>query len=130
MGITMDLRKIKKLIDLLNTSDIGEIEVKSGDDSVRISKSSTHVNAAPMPQMTIPAPHTAAPAHTAEPASKPHHNGHEEKSPMVGTVYLASTPGEKPFVQIGQSISVGDTIYESIQPYQSNCKWCGERTLD
>lgn len=107
----MDLRKIKKLIDLLNTSHIGEIEVKSGDECVRISKSSQC--SAPQTQVThIPmqAPQASAPAEAPTPTAAPTHNGYEETSPMVGTVYLASTPGAKPFVNIGDHINKGDTL--------------------
>ncbi len=109
----MDIRKIKKLIELLEESDIGELEIKEGEESVRISRTSniaiptaaTYVTA---PQ-AAPAP-AAAPA--AEPAapSAPAHNGHTVKSPMVGTFYSAPSPGSPKFVQVGQQVKVGDTI--------------------
>ena len=104
----MDLRKIKKLIDLLNTSHIGEIEVKSGDESVRISKTSQHSTPATQ-VMHIPTA-TQAVDKSATPALTPSDSGHEETSPMVGTVYLSSTPGAKPFVNIGDHITKGDTL--------------------
>ncbi len=115
----MDIRKIKKLIDLLNDSGIGEIEVTSGEESVRISRMPNNApvtQIAPAPTM-IQAPQPANPtisnatapslAPTAEPEP---HDGHTLESPMVGTVYLASTPGAKPFVEVGQHVNVGDTV--------------------
>ena len=111
----MDIRKIKKLIELINETGVGEIEVKSSDgDSVRISRHSGTPVTVPV-TTTAAAPPTVAAAtntppteHTATPASA--HHGHEVTSPMVGTVYLAPTPGAKPFVEVGQRIQAGDTI--------------------
>jgi acetyl-CoA carboxylase biotin carboxyl carrier protein len=104
----MDLLKIKKLIDLLNTSHIGEIEVKSGDESVRISKTSLHGTSAAQVIHTPTVPLSTDTHTTHTPA--PTHSGYEETSPMVGTIYLSSTPGAKPFVSIGDHISEGDTL--------------------
>ncbi len=111
----MDIRKIRKLIELINETGVGEIEVKSGDDSVRISRqpSATPVQiAAPMPAAAPIA--SAAPAATASPTPEEPaitvNDGHEVKSPMVGTVYLAPTPGAKPFVEMGQHVSAGETL--------------------
>lgn len=110
----MDTRKIKKLIELVKETGIGELEVKSGEESVRISTSA--------PQITVPAPatqmvaaHAPAPAATTtseKAAAKPaeEHEGHEVKSPMVGTVYLAAKPGDPPFVAVGQKVTAGDTL--------------------
>ena len=116
----MDTRKIRKLIELVKETGIGELEVKSGDESVRIN-CQDHVVPAPAqpPAVAAPAP-TPAPeqAHThhPEPAAAPTetkkkgHDGHVVKSPMVGTVYLSPSPGSDPFVSIGQHIEAGDTL--------------------
>jgi acetyl-CoA carboxylase biotin carboxyl carrier protein len=111
----MDIRKVKKLIELLEESGIAEIEIKEGEESVRISRDSqTPTYAAP-----IPAPVAAAPAPAAAPAVAPAPAvdeepalpaGHQVKSPMVGTFYRAPSPGAAEFVQVGQSVNVGDTL--------------------
>lgn len=111
----MDIRKVKKLIDLLDETGVYEIEIKEGEESVRISRAAptgsqySHVM---MPPSGMPASH--APAHTeTTPAKKTEtvpNNRHTVKSPMVGTAYLSSTPGAKPFIEIGQTVAVGDTI--------------------
>ncbi|MEB4592941.1 acetyl-CoA carboxylase biotin carboxyl carrier protein [Candidatus Thiothrix sp. Deng01] len=113
----MDVRKIQKLISLLEGSDVAEIEIKEGEDSVRISRiNSGMMMAAPAPQQffaptmavpmaaTAPTP-TAAPIEAAAPIA-----GHTVESPMVGTFYRASSPTAKPFVEVGQSVKVGDTL--------------------
>lgn len=104
----MDLRKIKTLIELVENSGIAELEIKEGEEFVRISRSSSavqHVYAAPQHAAPVaaaaPAPVPAAPA---EP------EGHVVKSPMVGSFYRSPSPGAKPFVDIGQTVSVGDTL--------------------
>ncbi len=113
----MDMRKIKKLIDLINESGVGEIEVTSGEESVRISRmpnATQHM--APMQQPVIIQDNTTPTASTpqkkmdttGEPPQQ--HDGHTLESPMVGTVYLAATPGAKPFVELGQHVNVGDTV--------------------
>ncbi|APZ44042.1 acetyl-CoA carboxylase biotin carboxyl carrier protein [Acidihalobacter ferrooxydans] len=108
----MDIRKVKKLIELLESSGIAEIEIKEGEESVRISRSSS----APAPMAyAAPPPPAVAPAAPVAPApSAPTADtlpaGHRVTSPMVGTFYRASTPGAKPFVDIGQSVEVGDTL--------------------
>jgi acetyl-CoA carboxylase biotin carboxyl carrier protein len=111
----MDIRKIKKLIELLEESDIGELEIKEGEESVRISRGShqTIYTTAPQP-MYAPAPAApaaapAAPAAVAAPAA-PAHNGHVVKSPMVGTFYSAPSPGSPAFVAVGQHVKPGDVI--------------------
>lgn len=106
----MDLRKIKKLIDLLNSSHIGEIEVKSGDESVRISKSSSHSTSATPPIFNTPPIHTHNSIESQTSCQDATHQGYEEKSPMVGTAYYATTPGAEPFVKIGQHVTKGDTL--------------------
>ncbi|TPQ27221.1 acetyl-CoA carboxylase biotin carboxyl carrier protein [Methylomonas koyamae] len=106
----MDIRKIKKLIDLIEESDIAEIEISEGEESVRISRYSA---AAPM-QYAAPAPVAAAPAPAAAaPAAAPAEekiSGHAVKSPMVGTFYRSASPGSAAFVEVGQSVSVGQTL--------------------
>jgi acetyl-CoA carboxylase biotin carboxyl carrier protein len=107
----MDIRKVKKLIELLEESGIAEIEIREGEESVRISRhgqSGTQVvmQAAPA-QQNGHAPMAAAPAVLAAPAAPA---GHTVNSPMVGTFYQAPTPGASPFVEIGQSVNVGDTL--------------------
>jgi acetyl-CoA carboxylase biotin carboxyl carrier protein len=109
----MDIRKVKKLIELLEESDIAEIEIHEGEESVRISRNST-VAATMAPMGFAPAAHHA-PAPAAEPAAseKPKAEeltGHIVKSPMVGTFYRAPTPGSKNFVEEGQSVAKGDTL--------------------
>jgi acetyl-CoA carboxylase biotin carboxyl carrier protein len=112
----MDLRKIKKLIDLLEESNLSELEIKEGEEVVRFSRvpaGGVAVAAAPVP--AAPAP--AAPAPAAQPAAAPAEAagsdvpaGHQVKAPMVGTFYAASTPGAEPFVKVGQKVSKGETL--------------------
>ena len=108
----MDIRKVKKLIELLEESGIAELEIHEGEESVRISRYSPQMMAAPA-QYTMPAP-SAAPAPTAAvPApvsAEPEISGHTIKSPMVGTFYRAPSPGAKSFVEVGQHVNVGDTL--------------------
>ena len=101
----MDIRKVKKLIELLEESGIAEIEIKEGEESVRISRSSS-ITAAPqvMAPMAAPVATPESPAAAAAPA------GHTVKSPMVGTFYRAPAPGSKNFVEVGDSVSEGDTL--------------------
>jgi acetyl-CoA carboxylase biotin carboxyl carrier protein len=103
----MDMRKIKKLIDLVKESGVGEIEVTSGEESVRIRLNNQEV--ANSPPQTVPV-HIEAPAPAAQLQKDKTHDGHTLKSPMVGTAYLAANPGSKPFVEVGQRIRAGDTI--------------------
>ncbi|SEQ86130.1 acetyl-CoA carboxylase biotin carboxyl carrier protein [Amphritea atlantica] len=109
----MDIRKVKKLIELLEESNINEIEIHEGEESVRISRGSTVV-AAPAPVAAAPAPvaaPVAAPAPAAAPAeAAPAHNGHAVLSPMVGTFYRAPSPSSASFVEVGQSVKEGDPI--------------------
>jgi acetyl-CoA carboxylase biotin carboxyl carrier protein len=113
----MDIRKVKKLIELLEESDVAEIEIHEGEESVRISRSSSVAASFPqqmmaMPQMMPSAPPSAAPAAPAEapvPAVE-EPSGHIIKSPMVGTFYRSSSPTSAPFVEEGQSVSAGDTL--------------------
>lgn len=110
----MDIRKIKKLIELLDESGIAEIEIHEGEESVRISRATSQVQvAAPAAPAAAP-PIAAAPAVT--PASEqaadnpPVPAGHAIDSPMVGTFYRAPSPGAKPFVEVGDSVNAGDTL--------------------
>ncbi|HEV2213301.1 MAG TPA: acetyl-CoA carboxylase biotin carboxyl carrier protein [Gammaproteobacteria bacterium] len=109
----MDIRKVKKLIELLEESGIAEIEITEGEESVRISRG---VTAQPQMMMAAPAPmmHAApaapaapAPAAAAAPALPA---GHTVKSPMVGTFYRAASPGAKAFADVGQTVKEGDVL--------------------
>ena len=104
----MDLRKLKKLIDLVEESGIAEIEITEGEEKVRISRSSTQAQAAVVPQ-AAPAAVPLAPVST-EPAPPAQPEGHLLKSPMVGTFYRSPSPGAKSFVEVGQSVNEGETV--------------------
>jgi acetyl-CoA carboxylase biotin carboxyl carrier protein len=113
----MDIRKVKKLIELLEESDVAEIEIHEGEESVRISRNSTSAHAwampAVMPQAPAPAPAPAAPAAAAPAAaeeSEAEVSGHAVRSPMVGTFYRSPSPGSKAFVEVGQQVAAGDTL--------------------
>jgi acetyl-CoA carboxylase biotin carboxyl carrier protein len=109
----MDIRKVKKLIELLDESGIAEIEITEGEESVRISRYAPGVPAAPAPVAMAAAPIAAAPAAAAPaaaPAAEPEEDGFEVKAPMVGTFYAASSPGAAPYVQVGDRINEGDTL--------------------
>jgi len=109
----MDLRKLKKLIDLVQESGIAELEITEGEEKVKIVKGGRAV-----PEMVamLPAPAAAAPATVATPAPPPPAEvpskveGHVLKSPMVGTFYRAPSPGAKPFVEVGDTVKVGQTV--------------------
>jgi acetyl-CoA carboxylase biotin carboxyl carrier protein len=108
----MDIRKVKKLIELLEESGIAELEIREGEESVRISRhgASPMIMQAPA-AMQAPAPvASAAVAAPAVAAAEAVPVGHMVKSPMVGTFYRSSNPGAKPFVEIGQRVSVGETL--------------------
>ena len=108
----MDIRKVKKLIELLEESGIAEIEINEGEESVRISRYSTTAPAAPIQQFA-PAPAAPAPVAAAETESAsetPAISGHTVNAPMVGTFYTASAPGSPDFVKVGDSVSEGDTV--------------------
>lgn len=119
----MDIRKVKKLIELLEESNIAEIEIREGEEAVRISRNYSGSMPAPMPVQyavqTPPAyaaaaaaaPAGQAPAPAAAPAAaEPAHKGEPVKSPMVGTFYSAPAPGAKKFVEVGQSVKATDII--------------------
>jgi acetyl-CoA carboxylase biotin carboxyl carrier protein len=104
-GTAMDLRKLKKLIDLVQESGISELEVTEGEEKVKIVKSGGPAVAYSLPAPTpTPAP---ASAPTATPAAT---EGHVVKSPMVGTFYRSPSPGAKHFVEVGDTVKSGDTI--------------------
>lgn len=106
----MDIRKIKKLIELLDESGVAEIEIKEGEESVRISRQQNVIAAAPAP---VAAPVAAAPvpvAAAAEAPAEPEVTGHQLTSPMVGTFYRSASPGAAVFTDIGQSVNEGDTL--------------------
>ena len=107
----MDIRKVKKLIELLETSDIAEIEIKEGEEAVRISRSSSVMT-------TVVAPATApasapAPSSVTEAEEKPAPqttSGHVVSSPMVGTFYRSPSPSSPPFVEVGTHVKAGDVV--------------------
>jgi len=107
----MDIRKVKKLIELLEESDVAEIEIHEGEESIRISRASQVTMAAPMAAAPVAAPvaAAAAPAASAAPAEE-EISGHVVTSPMVGSFYAASSPGAANFVEVGKSVKVGDTL--------------------
>jgi acetyl-CoA carboxylase biotin carboxyl carrier protein len=113
----MDIRKVKKLIELLEESGVSEIEIKEGEESVRISRHPTgpmHAFQAPIAYAAPPAPaaHAGAPGAAAAPAvSKPTHSPDQAvTAPMVGTFYAAPAPGAKPFVELGSEVKPGDVL--------------------
>lgn len=113
----MDIRKVKKLIELLEESGIAEIEITEGEESVRISRyPQGNQGMAPMGQMVMPAqmpmqmPAPQAPAATAAPAEAPVADGITVNAPMVGTFYRSPSPEADPFIKPGDTVSVGDTL--------------------
>ncbi|MFZ1642348.1 MAG: acetyl-CoA carboxylase biotin carboxyl carrier protein [Candidatus Contendobacter sp.] len=117
----MDIRKIKKLIELLESSGVAEIEIKEGEDSVRISRHPQGGASVMMPSQPVwatpaaygfapAAPVTPAPMSPAAPADAEAIQGHILRSPMVGTFYRSAAPGSKPFVEIGQQVNIGDPV--------------------
>ncbi len=116
----MDLRKIKKLIDLLEESNLAELEIKEGEEIVRLSrfpKGMTPGYAAPAPVVQVEAPRITAPTHE-QPAQAPAMtapgsgapDGHTVRSPMVGTFYASPNPEAPAFVKVGQAVKAGDTL--------------------
>ncbi len=110
----MDIRKVKKLIELLDESGIAEIEITEGEESVRISRYAQHVPAAVAPMAApIAAPAAVAPSAApaaAAPVAEVEDDGYEVTSPMVGTYYAASSPGAASYVQVGDRVNEGDTL--------------------
>jgi acetyl-CoA carboxylase biotin carboxyl carrier protein len=109
----MDLRKLKKLIDLVQESGIAEIEITEGEERVRIARggavSVTHPTTSAAAPPVAPPAGAPAPA-VAPPAAEAAQEGHIVKSPMVGTFYRAASPEAKPFVDVGSTVKAGDTI--------------------
>ncbi|MFG0872419.1 acetyl-CoA carboxylase biotin carboxyl carrier protein [Aeromonas media] len=112
----MDIRKIKKLIELVEESGIAELEISEGEESVRISRNfSGQVSVAPQmmmqpAQVQQAAAPVAAAAQAAAPVADAAPSGHLMRSPMVGSFYRSSSPEAKPFVEVGQHVNVGDTL--------------------
>jgi acetyl-CoA carboxylase biotin carboxyl carrier protein len=108
----MDIRKVKKLIELLEESGISEIEISEGEESVRISRyPQPGTPGAPIvTTQSAPAPPAAAPATAEAAAPAPTARGHQVTAPMVGTFYSGPAPGAKPFVEIGSDVKPGDTL--------------------
>ena len=107
----MDIRKVKKLIELLETSDIAEIEIKEGEEAVRISRSSsvkTTVVAPATAPAAAPAPSTVAAAE--EKTAPQTTSGHVVSSPMVGTFYRSPSPSSPPYVEVGTHVKAGDVV--------------------
>jgi acetyl-CoA carboxylase biotin carboxyl carrier protein len=111
----MDIRKIKKLIELLEETGISEIEIKEGEESLRLSRHSSVIHThmpqptAPQTQMVIP-PTLPSPAFTSEKPVELQTSGHMIRSPMVGTMYISSSPESAQFVTLGQTVNLGDTL--------------------
>lgn len=121
----MDLRKIKKLIDLLEESNLTELEIKEGEETIRLSRASRSAPA-PAPQAPAPVTHvhveqrpsaTHAPSHSASSGSESAHSsgrelpdGHVMRAPMVGTYYASPSPDAPPFVKVGQQVKAGDVM--------------------
>jgi acetyl-CoA carboxylase biotin carboxyl carrier protein len=104
----MDLRKLKKLIDLVQESGIAELEITEGEEKVKIVKGGAVSVSAPPPAVLAPVPAAEPRPAAAEP--EPGQEGHVVKAPMVGTFYRSSSPDAKPFVEVGQAVKEGDTI--------------------
>tara|TARA_E500000178_G_C17010565_1_gene750310 strand:- start:429 stop:884 length:456 start_codon:yes stop_codon:yes gene_type:complete len=110
----MDIRKIKKLIELLHDTDVAEIEISEGEESVRITRGSTNQVVVQTPQMTVPQAVVAQPAipqpASSEPTDVAAPAGHQVKSPMVGTFYRSPSPDAAAFIEIGSEVKQGDTL--------------------
>ena len=112
----MDLRKLKKLIDLVEESGIAELEITEGEEKVRISRSTPSMQmqvapvGTPTPQPAAPAAPQLGPGVAATAAAEILPQGHMVKSPMVGTFYRSSAPGSNPFVEVGQTVKEGETL--------------------
>jgi acetyl-CoA carboxylase biotin carboxyl carrier protein len=115
----MDIRKIRKLIELLEETGISEIEIKEGEESLRLSRHSTHRETTPVHYVSAPRSDTHQIAHAPigadghqenKPTTSVISSGHKIHSPMVGTMYTSPSPEAPPFVTIGQSVKVGDVL--------------------
>ncbi len=103
----MDIRKIKKLMELVEQSGINELEVREGEESIRLSKAPTGVMMTPVAAPAAAAPATAP---TTAPAAPPQPAGYTQTAPMVGTFYRAASPDSAPFVEVGKQVAAGDVI--------------------
>lgn len=115
----MDIRKIKKLIELIEESDIAELEIHEGEESVRINRYPSNVQltapqtlSVPVPAASPGSPQLTAPTESPSPTEdEPEQiSGHIVRSPMVGTFYRSSTPESKPFIEVGQTVNIGDIL--------------------
>lgn len=110
----MDIRKIKKLIELLHDTDVAEIEISEGEESVRITRGSTNQVVVQTPQMSTPQTIVAPQAEPQQAADEPSEAltpaGHHVKSPMVGTFYRSPSPDAAAFIEVGSEVKKGDTI--------------------
>jgi acetyl-CoA carboxylase biotin carboxyl carrier protein len=112
----MDIRKIKKLIELLEESDVEELEIKEGDDAVRISRRRASdgqvqmMHYPPQPPAAAPTPQPTAGGESSESTGGGAPKGHQMRSPMVGTFYRAASPTSSPFVETGQAVKAGDVV--------------------
>jgi acetyl-CoA carboxylase biotin carboxyl carrier protein len=109
----VDLRKLKTLIELVESSGIAELEIQEGEERVRITRAVASGAAPTVVPVTVPAvtaPVAGAAASAPEPSEPAEPEGHQVKSPMVGTFYRAASPGAKAFVEVGDSVEVGDTL--------------------
>ena len=107
----MDIRKVKKLIELLETSDIAEIEIKEGEEAVRISRSSSVMTTVVAPATAPAAAPAPSPVAAAEEKLAPQTaSGHVVSSPMVGTFYRSPSPSSPPFVEVGTHVKAGDVV--------------------
>jgi acetyl-CoA carboxylase biotin carboxyl carrier protein len=109
----VDLRKLKTLIELVESSGIAELEIQEGEERVRITRAVASSAAPTVVPVTVPAvtaPVAGAAASAPEPSQPAEPEGHQVKSPMVGTFYRAASPGAKAFVEVGDSVEVGDTL--------------------
>ena len=106
----MDIRKLKKLIELVETSGIAELEITEGDESVRISRHSSTAPAVVAPQAPAAIAEQEAESQAGLPTTEPASRGHEITAPMVGIFYAAPSPGADPFVETGSIVAPGDTL--------------------
>jgi len=114
----MDLRKVKKLIELLEESNLNEMEIREGEESIRLSRGPSTVHQAPVTYAHVPAPENAAAPTPGRPAPEEEApasaseipSGHQVTSPMVGTYYAAAEPDAPPFVSVGSKVQAGETL--------------------
>jgi acetyl-CoA carboxylase biotin carboxyl carrier protein len=107
----MDIRKIRKLIELLEETGISEIEIKEGEESLRLSRHRPNSDYAPPVQyISAPAPQSPPPQESKGPHIHANQDGHKIKSPMVGTLYTSPSPDAPPYVSVGQSVKAGDIL--------------------